>query len=199
LQIFHQADRSIIIENWKPIAGYRGFYDVSDCGNVRSWHTQGMQGVKRSEPRTLRPGRNKKGYLFVILSFEGEKKNIKVHKLVAETFIRKREQGETIDHIDGIKSNNRLVNLEYCSNRENTSKHHRARESSSEFIGVSFNKKAGRFYAQIYYNGKSHHLIMSPDENLCASVYNNALEAIKLGTFDEFIISLKKNANPAKG
>lgn len=92
-------------EEWKDIQGYEGLYQVSNLGNVKS---------KR---RLLQPTITKRGYCRVGLSKEGKMKYYLVHKLVAESFIGKRDM--PIDHIDCNKTNNRLENLEYVTTREN--------------------------------------------------------------------------------
>jgi hypothetical protein len=104
-------------EIWKDIPEYEGFYQVSNIGNVRSFYrTRGM-GV-----RNLSKSKTKKGYLTVSLSLDKIIKTKKVHRLVALAFLG--ESDLTVNHKNGIKDDNRLKNLEYCTRAENTKHGH---------------------------------------------------------------------------
>lgn len=89
-------------ENWKSIVGYEGTYEISDQGNVRRAVT----------------GSVTCGYSHVSLCKNGAKKNHRIHRLVAETFIGVPEN-MTVNHKNGIKSDNRLENLEVLSIKDN--------------------------------------------------------------------------------
>lgn len=105
-------------EVWKPIAGYEGLYDVSDRGNVRSYQNYGFE--LKKEPKILRPTLNKYGYPTVTLCKNAKHKQKSVHRLVAETFIKTKNSALQIDHINGIKTDNRVTNLEWVTPKENT-------------------------------------------------------------------------------
>lgn len=96
-------------EIWKDIRGYEGFYLVSNHGNIKS--------IKRNI--ILKSSNNKKGYLQVILGYKGKTKAFRVHRLVAENFIENVDKKSQVNHIDGNKHNNRVDNLEWCTNSEN--------------------------------------------------------------------------------
>ena len=95
---------------WKQIKGYED-YEVSDTGLVRS--------LKRGKKRILRPGKKGDGYLAVGLRKDGKRKNIYVHRLVAEAFIPNPLGLETVNHRDENKLNNRVENLEWMSLADN--------------------------------------------------------------------------------
>lgn len=96
------------MEVWKDIAGYEGWYEVSNMGNVRN--------VKRG--RLLTP--TMAGYyLRVCLPPRGTKK-IYAHRLVAEAFIPNELNKPCVNHIDGNKENNRADNLEWVTFSENS-------------------------------------------------------------------------------
>lgn len=97
-------------EIYKPIKGYEGLYEVSNLGNVKSF--------KRSEPKVLKP-KMIKGYSIVSLCIKGQRKQIAVHRLVAEAFIKRIPDKNEINHIDGNKTNNSVDNLEWCTHTEN--------------------------------------------------------------------------------
>ena len=98
-------------EIWCPIKGYEGLYEVSDQGRVRS--------LKSGKERILKPGSDKYGYLMVCLCKNGEKKNLLVHRLVAQAFIPNPDNLPQVNHKDENKTNNYVHNLEWCSSKYN--------------------------------------------------------------------------------
>lgn len=106
-----------ISEKWRDIPEYEGRYAVSDIGNVMNVKKDKLL---RPFDRAVTSNKNKKGYLTVHLTGNGFKyKNKSVHSLVLLAFERPRKKGEVINHIDGNPSNNRLENLEYCTQSHN--------------------------------------------------------------------------------
>lgn|GEM_PF-6947549 len=107
-------------EHWRPICinngKYADRYDISDYGRVRASLTCRVGGSRPG--RVLFQSRDTKGYPQVII-YCGKPHTIKVHRLVATAFLG--ERGDlTVNHIDGDKTNNKVTNLEYVSNVENT-------------------------------------------------------------------------------
>lgn len=96
------------MENWKDIAGYEGRYQVSDMGRVRN-----------KTGRILSPAKNSRGYQRVLLCKDGKKKNHSVHRLVALAFVPIGREGLEVNHINGIKTDNRAENLEWVTRSEN--------------------------------------------------------------------------------
>jgi predicted GNAT superfamily acetyltransferase len=109
-------------EIWKNIQGYEGLYQVSNLGRIKSLEKTVTisYGTKRfQKEKILKQGKNKSGYFFVILSKDGVNKNFKVHRLVAMQFIDNHFFEKTVNHINGIKSDNNVKNLEWVSYSEN--------------------------------------------------------------------------------
>ena len=109
-------------EIYRDIPGYEGAYQVSNLGNVRSLdrvvHRSNGQAVVKG--RQLKAFLNSKGYRRISLIYQGKDRKSFVHRLVLLAFVG--ESDLTVDHINGIKTDNRLENLRYISRRENTIK-----------------------------------------------------------------------------
>lgn len=105
-------------EVWKDITGYEGLYMISDKGNVHSVERRDARGQKRGG-RILKPSYDKDGYLQVVLCKNGKVKTKKIHRLVTETFIPNPNGFPEVNHIDEVKTNNYVENLEWCTRKYN--------------------------------------------------------------------------------
>jgi hypothetical protein len=112
-------------ERWFPVVGYEGFYEVSNCGRVRSITREvpyGRFGRTIYKGRMLKLTRIKNGYLTVKLALRGHTRTTYVHDMVLRAFVGPRPftlaKGE-IRHLDGVKTNNALSNLKYGDILEN--------------------------------------------------------------------------------
>jgi hypothetical protein len=103
-------------EEWRHVAGWEGWYEISDLGRVR--RVRASQGTVAGRVLKASPGSG--GYLTVRLSGDGRQKTYMVHLLVADAFLGARPLGFEVDHVDGIKANCRLQNLEVVTPKENT-------------------------------------------------------------------------------
>lgn len=98
------------IEVWKTIKGIEHLYKVSNMGNVKSFLRNTQDGYM------LKLTHDKDGYLLVSL---GRKYRVKVHRLVMQTFVENPSNKSDVNHINGIKDDNRVENLEWSSHSEN--------------------------------------------------------------------------------
>lgn len=110
-------------EVWKPIKKYEKWYEISDRGRVKSKDRK-VRGSYNS--KRLLKGRIKaawisnRGYRRIQLCNEENHKHFQISRLVAEAFIGKQPKNKKfINHIDGNKLNDRVENLEWCTQSEN--------------------------------------------------------------------------------
>ena len=101
-------------ENWKEIAGYEGLYEVSDMGRVKSLNYK-----RTRKEKILKPKKSHGGYLNVNLCKDGHVKTVRIHRLVATSFIQNPNNLQTINHKDEVKTNNAVSNLEWMSQKDN--------------------------------------------------------------------------------
>lgn len=96
-------------EVWKNIRGYKGTYQVSNLGRVKSF-SRYKEGV------ILKPAKASHGYFTVVL---GRGNTRTLHSLVAGAFIGPCPKGQEVRHKDGTRTNNILTNLEYGTRSQN--------------------------------------------------------------------------------
>jgi len=115
--IVEQANK----EKWKPIAGYEGYYEVSNFGRVKSLSRivpRSDSGYLTVGERILKYGKAR-GYKKIVLTRKGKSITTTVHRLLALMFIPNPKNKAQVNHKDGNKQNNSLDNLEWVSCSEN--------------------------------------------------------------------------------
>lgn len=111
------------MSEWRAIAGFRGVYQVSADGRIRSidrWCAGPHGGLRLWRGRILRPTRNKAGYLQVSPCIDGTPIKCDLHTLILETFIGARPPGMEARHLNGRKCDTHLSNLRWGTVEENT-------------------------------------------------------------------------------
>lgn len=114
-------------EVWKPIKGYEKYYSISNYGRVKSSYSG----------KILKPIIEKTGYNQVTLVKDKHKKKHYIHRLVGIHFIENKCSYREINHIDGNKSNNTVINLEWCDRKYNV-------QHCVNILGKSLGKKSKR-------------------------------------------------------
>lgn len=111
------------METWKAIKGFEKQYEVSNIGNVRSidrivkHYVEGATRKYKGTPKKTRLTSD--GYLKCNLKNDGKRFDFRVHRLVGEAFIPNTDNKPVINHKNGIKTDNRVENLEWCTVSEN--------------------------------------------------------------------------------
>lgn len=153
-------------EIYKKIHNFVG-YEVSNLGNIKS--------TRFNKERILKPISNGNGYYKIILYQNKKPYKFYIHKLVILTFnkIPLNLNNLVVDHINNIKTDNRLCNLQYITNRLNSSKD--KKNKTSKYTGVSWNKNSNKWVSHIRINNKKKHLGLFINE---LDAYNKYLEEL---------------------
>lgn len=133
-------------ETWKDIQGYEGLYQVSDLGRIRSLGriANAKNGSKqRKKSRILVQEITIHGYCRVrLFDLDGNSKHFMVHRLVMDAFIGASDL--SVNHINEIKTDNRIENLEYCTQKENCNHGTRNMRISASKMGHEVSEETRR-------------------------------------------------------
>jgi hypothetical protein len=134
-----------LVEEWKPIMGYEGVYEVSNLGRVKSLERvvpfgRATRVIKEKLLKQVKKGTC--SYYSVNLPIKGKQHWKLVHRLVAQAFLPNPNNYTEVNHKDENKENNSITNLEWCD-REYNHFYGTARERQSATLKMYYLKKNG--------------------------------------------------------
>lgn len=173
-------------EIWKDIKGYEGLYQISTNGRVKSLLkvTKFGNRLKVNGEMILKPALGKRGYYVVSLNHNGKSKTFTIHRLIAEAFIPNPLNKKFIDHINTIKTDNRIENLRWVTNKENSNNiltlKHSSESTSKKWKDGCYNNRNNIHYRKVQQFDKEGNLI---------ATYDSIVEAAKITGIDRSSIS----------
>lgn len=165
------------MENWKEITGYEGYFEVSDLGNFRSKDRiikYKQNGIRNYPGKPLKTETIVEGYQRIVLMKEGIKKRFMCHRIVAQEFIPNPENKPYVNHINGNPSDNRVENLEWCTQEEN--EQHSINILGKIMKGKTYPKKVKCIETNIVYDSMNQ-CIASLGNNACIEGLNKSIKA----------------------
>jgi hypothetical protein len=157
------------MEFWKDAKDFELLYKVSNLGNVKSLNYKNTK-----KEKILNQINNGKNYLSVNLYKNKIKYRIYIHRLVAMTFLENKENKEEVNHINGIRTDNKLSNLEWVTRSEN----HYHRYKVLKQKGVNFGKTG-------ILNWNSKKVAKMDNLNNIIDIYPGVMEAMRKTNINE--------------
>ena len=165
------------MEIWKYISGYGEDYQVSNLGRVRS--------LKRKNIKIMNIKINRHGYCTVYLTKNGILKTLTVHRLVAKAFIPNPENKKEIDHINTIKTDNRVENLRWATRYENCNNPLTKEKIKNNHADIS--GKNHPCYGKYNNNGKK--IVQLSEKGELIKIWNSGMEIKRELGYDPSYIS----------
>jgi len=159
-QIIDEVVESVVEERWLPIVGFEK-YQVSDLGRIKSF-------MRCKDGKIIKPTIDT-NYCRVTLS---DRKFYLFHRLILQAF-QPTEEDLVCDHINHVKTDNRLCNLRWATISQNSRHKLKCKSSSSQYKGVSWAKKDKKWRAVCCVDGKNIHLGLFKTEEEGAKAYND--------------------------
>lgn len=118
--------------HWKDIPGYSGIYQISNVGNLRSLDRTVMHRGRnrRLKGRLLQPSIDVSGYPRAGLTVEAKTTYVFVHRLVAEAFVPNPKNLPYVDHINGVRADNKVANLRWVNHSQNMANRHTTKQET---------------------------------------------------------------------
>lgn len=173
------------MEIWKDIVGYESLYQVSNLGRVKRFYA--------NRPSIIKKGtKDKDGYLRLCLSKNNNRMYFYIHRLVVKSFMLNTQNKPCVNHKNGIKDDNRLENLEWCTYSENI------RHADTTGLRVFTKGKSNHMFGKV--NGLHHNskIVLNTETGI---YYDCAKEAAKAhqynySTLKNHLNGLYKNKTP---
>jgi hypothetical protein len=188
------------LEQWKDIPNYEGLYQVSDLGRVKRLdryknHSSG-KGTFLSKEKIMKQSKSSNGYLTLALYGNFKKEQFLLHSLVSLAFLNHnlKKTNLVTDHIDNVKENNMLSNLQIITHRENSSKD---KINSVGFTGVC--KTTYGYVALIKYKEKVLNLGTYETAEKASEKYNEAVSLIDANKDIFNLVKTRSNTNSFTG
>lgn len=174
-----------LIEEWRDVPDFEGFYKVSNYGLVRVLSRvikgrtrNGLDTVKIAPEKVLTKVIDETGYVTVCLLSDKFKKTRRVHVFQGMAFLQQNTDKPKINHKNSIKDDNFILNFEYTTQRENACHsliNRLSVDGNTHLIGVSKHRKTGKFMSRIEINGRAKYLGLFPTEIDASNAYKEAL------------------------
>lgn len=116
-------------EVWRDVPGYGGRYQASTMGQIRS--------IIQRIVHVMKPKSHEDGYVLVKMTMLDKQRMVLVHRLVMLTFVGVCPEGYQVNHINGVKHDNRVENLEYVTRQENMRHYHNVLKKRNSFPTIS--------------------------------------------------------------
>jgi hypothetical protein len=158
-----------MIEEWRKVKGFES-YEVSNLGRIKSFHY--------NRETILKLNKNTNGYLNTALYHNKKRKQLMIHQLVAVAFLNHTPCGLelVVDHINDVKTDNRVENLQLVTSRFNVYK--TQGKYSSKYKGVHFRKDINKWRSVIRIDGKRINLGNYKTELEASEAYQNKLKTL---------------------
>jgi len=134
----------------KAIKGYENLYVITNDLKVISLPRKGTLGGE------IKPILNtENGYYRISLTKDNKRKKVMLHRIIAEHFISNPHKYPNVDHINGIKTDNRIENLRWCTQNQNTLFNNQRMRSNktTDVKGVSYNKITNKYSSEVKFDG----------------------------------------------
>ena len=165
-------------EIWKDVIGYEGLYQVSSLGRVKGLEKKVTRSnrIHSLKERMLDPYVGFHGYKMFNLVGNGKTRSVALHRIITETFIPNPENKRTINHKNKVKIDNRIENLEWCSDRENVSHAVKDKKKHSKYIGVTWDITKSHWIVRVRMKGTRKFVGTFKNEDLAGKAYIQFLQ-----------------------